>query len=676
MFAVNANWDLLYDTAGQKYYLLNESGWMTSQDPLKGTWVAARSLPAVLSSLPADDNWNEVRKNIPGQPITKAPAVFVATEPAELILTDGEPTYTPISGTRLLRIANTGTPLFLHSGEKNYYFLAAGRWFRAKALNGPWSPASMDLPVDFANMPDDGDLALIKASVPGTREAGDAVLLASIPTTTAVTDKTVNEMVVYDGAPSFSSIEGTSVKYATNTTTPVFRVDNSYYWCNNGTWLSSTSAGGPWYYTATVPAAIYTIPANHPAYNVTYVTVQSATPTTIVYSQTSGYSGEYVASTGVVMFGMGMLAGAILADDHYHHHYYYPSSYYSYGRAAVYHHGYGGYVSHYGYGGYAARTSVAYGPYGGAGRTPPTTTGPAPIREAGIATVQAAAPVIARHTIPTPAAMPSGPGSTPHMDRPGGSTPSGAAGRCRADRGPGPMVPPPQCGRAPGAGAAGWNTARGQGAVARDRSGNVYAGRNGNVYRKDSGGNWSQRSGGNWQSTAPNRNLERQAQSRNWGNAQSARVNQARSSGSYSQRPSGSYSRPSGSYSRPSGSYSRPSGHIHDHQGHPRGRGAAADGVAEKLVLSNNNLQQGECMKTAYGRMICVTLCALAVGIFFSVGAQAATKGEINASVKAAKRPLCQQERSYLGATAPQDTVEVMNNSVSQEVCRSLSPLV
>ena len=42
-------------------------------------------------------------------------------------------------------------------------------------------------------------------------------------------------------------------------------------------------------------------------------------------------------------------------------------------------------------------------------------------------------------------------------------------------------------------------------------------------------------------------------------------------------------------------------------------------------------------MKTAYARMICVTLCAMAVGIFFSVGAQAASKGEINASVNASK---------------------------------------
>ena len=86
-----------------------------------------------------------------------------------------------------------------------------------------------------------------------------------------------------------------------------------------------------------------------------------------------------------------------------------------------------------------------------------------------------------------------------------------------------------------GAGAAAWDTARGQGAVVKDRSGDVYAGRNGNVYKKDEGGSWNQRSGGSWQPTSTNRNFEaqnynRQAQARDRGNMQSARATQARAS--------------------------------------------------------------------------------------------------------------------------------------------------
>lgn len=42
-------------------------------------------------------------------------------------------------------------------------------------------------------------------------------------------------------------------------------------------------------------------------------------------------------------------------------------------------------------------------------------------------------------------------------------------------------------------------------------------------------------------------------------------------------------------------------------------------------------------MKTACGRLVILALCALVCGVFISTTTQAATKGEINASVKAAK---------------------------------------
>jgi hypothetical protein len=72
----------------------------------------------------------------------------------------------------------------------------------------------------------------------------------------------------------------------------------------------SGAATGPRAFCTTVPAAIYIIPPSSPCHNVTYVVVQSSTPTTVVYSLTAGYSGEYVAATGVLMFGAGMLVGA------------------------------------------------------------------------------------------------------------------------------------------------------------------------------------------------------------------------------------------------------------------------------------------------------------------------------------------------------------------------------
>ena len=519
LFALNTNWDLLYDTASRRYYLLNGDGWLTTSDLLKGPWVPTKGLPVSMYSLPTTENWAEARKRLPGKPAKAAPAVFVTPEPAEMILTEGDPSYLPVRGTRLLRVNNTESVLFLHTGDSQLYFLVAGRWFRGESIHGPWSAASENLPLDFAQIPDSDPAAFVKASVPGTREAKDAVLLASVPSTTTVEMAPVTETVSYSGAPQFVAIPSTTVQYAVNTPSQVFLVTGKYYWCSGGAWLVAANPSGPWTYCTTVPAAIYTIPPSNPNYNVTYVTVQSSTPTTVVYQQTSGYSGEYVAATGVLMFGMGMLVGAAIANDY--DHYCYPSPcHYSYGCGAVY---------HYGGGGYYASAQVSYGPYGGAGRTaaynPYTGTyarssyayGPYGSAARGAAYNPYTGTSAAGRTVSTPyGTARQGAAYNPYTGAraAGGSvnTAYGSASRFGAYN--------PTTGNAAwggsrsgaygsasavrtsnGAGAVSWNTANSQGKVARSSSGDIYASKDGTVYKKDSSGNWSQNSGSGWQST-------------------------------------------------------------------------------------------------------------------------------------------------------------------------------
>lgn len=532
LFAVNINWDVLYDSATRQYYLLNGEGWLTAPDVLKGPWVPTKILPPSIYSLPNTENWAEARKHLPGKAAKVAPTVFVTTEPAELIVTDGAPSYMPVRGTKLLRVNNTASVLFRHSGDDKLYFLVAGRWFRGASLNGPWSAASKDLPRDFALIPDDDPAAFVKASVPGTRAAQDAVLLASIPSTTTVQIAPVTESVAYSGAPQFMVIPSTTVQYAVNTPAQVFLVNGAYYWCYGGAWLSAASPNGPWTYSTTVPAAIYTIPPSNPNYNVTYVVVQSATPTTVVYSQTSGYSGQYVAATGVLMFGMGMLVGAAIADDYHHHYCYPPPCHYSYGCGAVYHHGGGGYYG----AGYAC-----YGPYGGAGRTaaynPSTGTyarssyayGPYGSAARGAAYNPYTGTSAAGRTVSTPYGTASqGAAYNPYTGAraAGGSvsTAYGSAGRgaaynpttgnaARGGYRSGEQGSAGAIRTSEGSGMAAWDTQNGQGAVGRTQSGDVYAAKDGTVYKKDSNGNWSQNSGSGWESTTKPQSASASAQS-------------------------------------------------------------------------------------------------------------------------------------------------------------------
>lgn len=527
MFAANTNWDVFFDTTESRYYLLNGDNWLTASDPLKGPWTAAVKLPAAVSKLPANENWADVSKNIPGKKAKEIPAVFVTSEPTEMIVTKGEPAFAPVTGTKLMKVSNTDSTLFMNSADKQFYFLVAGRWFRAGNLSGPWAAASNDLPKEFAAIPDGSAVVGVKSTVPGTEEAKDAVLLASVPRTTTVKTADAKLNVTYKGAPKFVAIKGANnVQYATNSPNTVLLVSGGYYCCEKGAWFCGGTAKGPWAYCTAVPKDIYTIPANHPTHNVTYVTVQSSTPTTIVYSQTSGYSGEYVAANGVLMFGAGLLVGALIANNNDCDYCYPAPYYYSYGCGAHYNYGYGGYygASHY------------YGPYGGAGRyaayNPATGTysrgayayGPA----GGSAGVRQA----------------YNPYTDTYAARASVNTPYGSSGRFYAEQGNKSAWGGHESGargtvawaeNSKGGQAVGWDTRNSQGVVAKDKNGNVYVGHDGEVYKKNQDGNWKEYENGNWNSVEGKQNPNSTNSSARSGDAQ----NTARASQSTMQQAGG-----------------------------------------------------------------------------------------------------------------------------------------
>ncbi len=486
MFAINTNWDVFFDTTSSKYYMLNDKTWLVTDNLEKGTWAATATLPTALTQLPADDNWSDVRAAIPLVPAQEVPVVLVSTEPAELIVTEGTPEFQPIADTKLMLVVNTESNLLFNTDEKQYYLLAAGRWFRAGELTGPWTAASAALPEDFKKIPEDSDAADVLASVPGTEAAKEAVIMASIPQKAEVNRADVTVNVTYDGPPQFKPIETATVQYAYNTPYNVFLVEGKYYCCHNAVWFMSSQPTGTWVVCDSVPAAIYTIPPTSPKYNVTYVTVYESTPTTVVTGYTAGYSGETVAATGALMFGLGMMVGAALEDDDDYYCYHYHSCYYSYGCGSYYHGACGGYVA----------GGAVYGPYGGAGRyaayNPSTgvySRGAAvygPNGAAGYRTAYNPSTGNAGYRAGGGNAYSSWgrAGVTNGEDWVRGGYKSGPGGSVGAIQGSG------------GAGAVHREDRYGNGTtVARDQDGDVYAGKDGNVYKKTDDG-WEQQSGG------------------------------------------------------------------------------------------------------------------------------------------------------------------------------------
>ena len=186
-FVVNTNWDLFFDKSTKKYYLLDGKKWLTATS-FDGPWAATTKLPADISKIPDQPNWADVKKAIP-PPAGRGgdvPKVFYSSDPAEIITFNGKPVYTKIPNTQLQYATNTESNVFLDGGDNQYYYLVAGRWFRARTLDGPWTFATADLPADFAKIPTDSPNARVLVSVPGTDEAKDAVMLAQIPNTVIV----------------------------------------------------------------------------------------------------------------------------------------------------------------------------------------------------------------------------------------------------------------------------------------------------------------------------------------------------------------------------------------------------------------------------------------------------------------------------------------------------------
>ena len=87
--------------------------------------------------------------------------------------------------------------------SQQHFVLLAGRWFKSKTLkDGYWAfTEPSDLPEDFSKIPDSSDMTTVRASIPGTPEAQEALLEQSIPQTATVDRKTATVEVKYDGDP-------------------------------------------------------------------------------------------------------------------------------------------------------------------------------------------------------------------------------------------------------------------------------------------------------------------------------------------------------------------------------------------------------------------------------------------------------------------------------------------
>ncbi len=470
-FVVNTNWDVLKIDDSGEFYLRDEKSWLTTSDVSSG-WEAAGDLPELIKALPDDDNWSETREAIPGEPFpdNTAPKVIYSDKPAEMIVFEGEPALVPVGNTDLEWASNTDSDVFFLKSTSTWYILVSGRWFKSQSLEGPWVFTTTDMPTDFQNIPEDAPYYSVRSSIPGTSEASQARLKASIPTTARVEVGSVSADVAYAGDPEFEPIDGTSMSYAVNTNEQVIQVGAKYYVLQNGVWFVSDSPDGPFVVATAVPDEIYTIPPASPVYNVTYVRVYESEPNAVWYGYTMGYLTGFLA-WGVFVYGSGW----------YHRPWYRPGIrpiYFprpvTYGIGAFYNPIRGTY-GRYGYA-YGPRRGIA-----GGGIYNPRTGGY--IRGAAISGPRGSAGFISAYN-----------------PRTGNRVVAGGARGIYGSWG-GAVVSGPQWSRTREVQAGAVQRWKQDGSPDRlanlDRRGDVFAGRDGSVYRKD-GENWKKFEGGRW----------------------------------------------------------------------------------------------------------------------------------------------------------------------------------
>lgn len=577
-FIVNTNWPIFIDKSHSIYYLFTGKQWLTGP-ALEGPWLITTKLPKEMSKVAKDPQWAGLSKAISPTAMASgaAPTVFSSTGPAEVILFQGQPVYSSIPGTQLVYANNTDADLFVYKPTQQYFYLAAGRWFSSKSLQGPWTYASGHLPVDFAQIPLGSGAARVLVSVPGTEQAKDAVLLAQVPTTVEINPATAAAQVnvTYSGTPEFKPIQGTSLSYATNTSDKVIKVGDVYYLCLNGIWFLSSSAQGPWQTATSVPPEIYTIPPSSPVYNVTYVTQTTTSSGSVQSSYTAGYMGTFIVgvTAGVIIAGgTGYYYPPYIYRPIYGYPIYHPyaatygyGSYYNsysgaYGVAhGVYgpYHGATGFASYNPYTGTYARGGSVYGPYGSAsaGRAYNPYTG-AYARGGTVSTAYGSRSAASGYNPSTGVGAATRQGSSAYGQW-GSSVVSNGNRTVQTGHVSNSQGTYAGARSSTGAAVVGGSGNYGSGAVGRTSSGDLYAAKDGNVY-KNTGSGWESHNNGSASrtsaqsssmsrpSSAQMQSLNQDFQNRQRGAAQSHNFQNFQRSGSGGSRRGGGFSRGGG----------------------------------------------------------------------------------------------------------------------------------
>jgi hypothetical protein len=479
-YVVNTAYFIARDPSQSLYYLKGGNWWYESTEVERG-WSPVLMPPKGISDL-ADQlftgDTEDEDTSLAG--LDTPPKIIVSTQPAELIVSNGEPDFRSVEDTNLLYWDNSEGDVLMDIDTNIYFVLVSGRWFKsASVASGDWEfvPAG-ELPESFKSIPEDSAMASVRTSVAGTEEAREAILENTIPQTAEINRRTATAAVSYDGDPEFVVIDGTEVQYAVNADKQVLKINERFYLVDEGVWFDSARPMGPWEVSTEVPDEVNDIPPDSPVYPVKYVYIYDYTPEVVYVGYTPGYYGSYVYG-GTVIYGTGYYYSP------WYRSYYYPRPV-TYGFGVHYnpYSGWGfslgvsfgwlniGFSSGWGYWGHSGyRYGYRHGYYHGARH------GYYAGRRNGYISGYAAGRTIGYRATARTTQYNRYAATNAYTRRANGVNRSSVRISATA------------------------SVARANATTATTLNNNIYSDRNGNIYRRDNNGSWQQRSNGDWGSS-------------------------------------------------------------------------------------------------------------------------------------------------------------------------------
>jgi hypothetical protein len=211
------------------------------------TWNLDFSLDDLLTSLEAAEEQIETARDLKMDP----PEIIYRSQPALLIMIDGEPVLREIENSPYKAVINTPYPLIVDTAKNSFYLNAAKAvWYRAGAATGPYEYLA-NVPSEIAGMVDQSEM-----------EDSDEVVTADNAPEIIVQTKPA-ELLVTEGEATFDPLVD-DLLVINNSASDVFMHVSSqnYYIVLSGRWYKSAAMQGPWVFvnSDSLPPAFQQIP--------------------------------------------------------------------------------------------------------------------------------------------------------------------------------------------------------------------------------------------------------------------------------------------------------------------------------------------------------------------------------------------------------------------------------